>query len=105
MGQLTATVGYAHLALTLQHVEAASVLYDTLLPHAGRVDFDAIMSFGPVDLTLGRLARMLGDDERAIVHLQDAASTARRCGWVLHEALARDALAETARPTATAGRL
>lgn len=105
MGQLTATVGYAHLALTLQHVEAASVLYDTLLPHAGRVDFDAIMSFGPVDLTLGRLARMLGDDERAIVHLRDAASTARRCGWVLHEALARDALAETARPTATAGRL
>ncbi|MDT0200475.1 BTAD domain-containing putative transcriptional regulator [Nocardioides sp. AE5] len=51
---------------------AARAIYAALLPHRGLIAHNGTINAGPVDLYLGLLARMLGDEEHAAEHLEAA---------------------------------
>jgi hypothetical protein len=71
------------------------VLYDVLVPHAGRLVVDGIAAscLDPVDYLLGRLALVTGDRERARAHLVAAVAQTRALGAPLLAAHAELALA------------
>ena len=60
----------------------AARLYDRLLPWSGQMAIigAGAASFGPVDLTLGRLARMIRGQDGAMTHLHAARTLATRVG-------------------------
>jgi DNA-binding SARP family transcriptional activator len=60
-------------------VETAAELYDELAPYAGRNSYDGAGTCGPVDLGLGRLARVLGRVDDAERHFE--ASLAMSVAW------------------------
>jgi len=72
----------AEVCVELGDEAFAQVLYDELLPHAGRATvagFAAVLCFGAVDLFLGMLADVLGRED-AEQHFQVAADLNRRLG-------------------------
>ena len=81
---------------------AAQALYEALLPYQGRLVVwgGANTITGPVDDYLGRLAARLGEADRAVRHLNQAAAMEERAGalpWLASTLLARaDALSTRA---------
>jgi hypothetical protein len=63
----------AQAAAALRHQEAARLLYDILLPYAGRTTGANITCDGFADRALGRLATVLGHYDAASAHLEAAA--------------------------------
>lgn len=75
------TTMLAHLAVELEDVPRASVLYERLRPHAGvHVALGAIGYMGPLDRHLGRLAVVLGRLDEAVAHLEAALAACREVG-------------------------
>jgi len=62
----------AHAAAALHHQDAAHLLYDILLPYAGRTTGANITCDGFADRALGRLATVLGSYDAAAKHLETA---------------------------------
>jgi predicted ATPase/DNA-binding SARP family transcriptional activator len=80
---------------SLRDIPRAAVLYDALLPYAGRVASDIYEgSAGAVDRALGILAAMLGRDSEAVAHLEAAIELNERTGARPWAAYARVDLAE-----------
>jgi class 3 adenylate cyclase len=93
-----------HLAVVADRLEdmgAALMLYDLLLPYAGRTTSTGAGSLGPVDRTLALLATVLRRYEDADRHFADAVALCERLrapGWATHTRCgwARMLLARTA---------
>lgn len=87
--------GHAELCCWLGDAGSAASLYRTLLPYAGlHVGVFAYSPYGgPVDLVLGRLAQLVGDDGAALDHLRAAERSCSAIGAWPHLALTRAALA------------
>ena len=66
----------------LDDAERSALIYDELVPYAGRVIVvaRAVSVNGPVDRVLGMLARTLGRHDEAIRHLSSALATSTRMG-------------------------
>jgi DNA-binding SARP family transcriptional activator len=80
---------------SLRDIPRAAVLYDALLPYAGRVASDIYEgSAGAVDRALGILAAMLGRDSEAVAHLETAIELNEQTGARPWAAYARVDLAE-----------
>jgi hypothetical protein len=77
----------------LSDVRRAHVLYNELLPFSGRAGWNGMNAFaGPVDLSLGCLARTLGWAEEAEKHLANTDDLARQAGcpnWLARSQLER----------------
>jgi hypothetical protein len=88
------------VAIALDERDWMQTLYDMLLPYAGRITFNmaVLVSDGPVDLYLGRLAVALGRGDDAARHLDDAARTCERAGFGPFGARVRRAIDELGRP-------
>ena len=67
--------------------ESAAALYDVLLPHRSLHASYAIGYWGPVEMVLGILARVLGNTELALAHHEAAATTIEACGAARARAL------------------
>ena len=94
---LIAAASETHLCETFADTEVAAGLYDRLLPHAGRHAIALANSpyHGPVTLSLGRLALVLGRPEEARRHLLDALETCTALQALPHAALAHLTLARS----------
>jgi len=79
----------------LQDVETADLLYRMLSPYTGlQVGVFAYSPYGgPVDLALGRLAQLIGDETAALGHLLTAERSCAELGAWPYLALTRLALA------------
>jgi DNA-binding CsgD family transcriptional regulator len=101
---LIGMVGNAAICVGLGDVETGQILYAELLPHAGRhaIGHAHAPYEGPVDLALGRLARLTGKPEAARAHLQAALLQCRRIQARPHEALALAELAKLDHPRSRA---
>jgi DNA-binding CsgD family transcriptional regulator len=97
---LMAVADAATICAELGDEHSASALYTTLLPHTGRhVAVHAFSTYhGPVDLALGRLARLLGDTVAARSHLEAALRSCEAIHALPSKALALEALAEVTSP-------
>ncbi len=97
---LIATVGSAEVCAWFGDRTTAERLYDRLAPYAGRHAIaHAIGPYeGPVDLALGRLARVLGRSNLARDHLRRAATACRTIHAPIHEATALAELAQVESP-------
>lgn len=74
--------------------DAASDLYDRLLPYADRLAISVPVALhGSVPLSLGRLARALGRDDVARKHLEEANEVHRRLGLTAWLAVSSEELA------------
>lgn len=89
-------MGHAELCCWLQDVETAGLLYRMLSPYTGlQVGVFAYSPYGgPVDLTLGRLAQLIGDETAALDHLLTAERSCAELGAWPYLALTRLALAQ-----------
>ena len=78
----TAAFMLAEACRLLDARQEAEALYDALEPHAGEYVVLSGMAacFGPVDYSLGQLAVVLGRDDRARRHLENAARLNARIG-------------------------
>jgi hypothetical protein len=81
------------LAVDLEDSDAASVLLGILEPHAGEV----ATNLGPVAVSVGRLAWLLGQQSRAERHFVAALGVVDAFGWDLHRATTRTTLADCQR--------
>ena len=101
---VVAQVGHAELCCWLGDAEAAGWLYRTLAPYSGlQVGVYAYAPYGgPVDLALGRLAALLGDEATALHHLRAAERSCSRLGAWPYLALVREELARRPGLDATA---
>lgn len=83
-------------AVLLEDSEAAAVLYESLLPFAGRfvLAAGAVVCLGSASHQLGRLATLLGKPDDARVHLEIAVRAHRLAGCVAMLAASESALAE-----------
>ena len=97
---LIAMVGQADICVGLSDAEAGQVVYATLLPYAGghAIAHAHAPYEGPVDLALGRLARLIGSSQAARAHLQAALRDCRRIQARPHEALVLAELAHLDSP-------
>ncbi len=97
---LIASVGETALCEAFADTEVAAGLYDRLAPHEGRHAIALAHSpyHGPVALSLGRLALVLGRLEVARRHLQDALAASTALQALPHAALAHLTLARSYTP-------
>jgi hypothetical protein len=81
---LFAVVSLAHITCELGDRERARLVYDLLLPYAGRMTATrpAVSFSGGVSHFLGRLAALLGDASSARAHFDDALREHRQLGAV-----------------------
>jgi hypothetical protein len=82
----TAVIGYAILAIEIDHVEAAAQLLPLILPFANEVAFNGVTSQGPIAAYVGKLASLLGRHDEAEEHLRVALDIAESFGWRYHQA-------------------
>jgi hypothetical protein len=89
----TMTLAADHVG-DLAEVRYAAAAYAVLRPFAGRCSAPSpmVVSFGPFDLRLGRLAALLGRDQAAIEHLRAALEMTTRMNARPYEAETRYAL-------------
>jgi DNA-binding CsgD family transcriptional regulator len=87
---LVATVGHAEVCAWLGDRPTAERLYERLLPYTGQhaIAFATSPYEGPVDLALGRLARVLGRSAPAREYLRSAVAECRAIHAPAHEAIA-----------------
>lgn len=90
---VSALVCASTVAVALGDRERASLIRERLLPCSGRLDWFGGGSFGPVDLALGRLDLLLGDEAEGERHLRNAVGLCRRVGAHGFLALSRATLA------------
>lgn len=79
----------------LGYVAAAGDIYDALLPYEGLVATNSVIDAGPIDLRLGQLALLRGDQDAAQRHLRSARTFCRdhgTAGWHEHVMKAQAAL-------------
>ena len=98
----TCVIGYAILAIELDHAEAAAQLLPLIEPFANDVAFNGVTSQGPIAAYVGKLASLLGRHDDAEEHLRvalDIADGVRMAVPPGHHALrARAGKASPARP-------
>ncbi len=70
----------ARPVLALGDAEAASVLYERLLPYSGVLTWNGLSTHGPVDAGLACFAAALGDEEAVRRHVELARSSTERLG-------------------------
>ena len=90
---MTTVIGYAVLAIELEHVEAAAALCPIIEPFADQVAFTGGTSQGHVGAYVGKLASLLGAHDVADVHLRRSLEVNLEFGWKYHEATTLVALA------------
>ena len=90
---MTSVIGYAVLAIELEHVDAAAVLRPVIQPFADQVAFTGGTSQGHVGAYVGKLASLLGDHDVADAHLLRSLEINVAFGWKYHEATTLVALA------------
>jgi DNA-binding SARP family transcriptional activator len=90
---MTTVIGYAVLAIELQHVSAAEDLYPLIEPFADQVAFNGFTSQGYVGAYVGKLASLMGKHDVADAHLHKALEVNLEFGWRYHEATTLVALA------------
>jgi tetratricopeptide (TPR) repeat protein len=90
---ITTVIGYAVVAIELEHVEAAAALHPIIEPYADQVAFTGGTSQGYIGAYVGKLASLLGDHDAADAHLRRALEVHRQFGWRYHEATTLVALA------------
>jgi len=90
----TSVIGYAILAIELDHVEAAAQLLPMTMPFANEVAFNGVTSQGPIAAYVGKLASLLGHHDDAEEHLRVALEIADGFGWRYHRATTLVALAQ-----------
>jgi hypothetical protein len=90
-------IGYAVVAIELEHGEAAAALYPMLEPYADQVAFTGGTSQGYIGAYVGKLASLLGAHDVADAHLRRALEVNRQFGWRYHEATTLVALATSQR--------
>jgi DNA-binding NarL/FixJ family response regulator len=97
---LIGMISHTEICVRLGDAETAEVLYACLLPYAGRhaIAHAHTPYEGPVDLALGRLARLTGHVQAARTHLQAALADCRRIQARAHEALVLAELADLDHP-------
>lgn len=69
---------WADAAAGVQHLDACREILELLQPHAGRLAGHVVNVCQPVDLSLGRLHRVLGQHDAALAHLDASADIAQR---------------------------
>jgi len=90
---MTTVIGYAVLAIELQHGAAAEELYPLIEPFADQVAFNGFTSQGYVGAYVGKLASLMGWHDTADAHLHKALEVKLEFGWRYHEATTLVALA------------
>jgi DNA-binding SARP family transcriptional activator len=89
----------AQVAEVVGPEELVARQYELLAVHAGTVAVvPGFVALGVVDVTLGRLARVMGDDDAAVRHFEAGAAVARRLGapsWALEADEQRSAVMST----------
>jgi tetratricopeptide (TPR) repeat protein len=90
---MTTVIGYAVLAVELEHVDAAAKLLPIIEPYADQVAFTGGTSQGYVGAYVGKLASLLGEHDLADDHLRRSLEINRQFGWRYHEATTLVALA------------
>ncbi|WP_422114699.1 helix-turn-helix domain-containing protein [Brachybacterium sp. UNK5269] len=97
---LIATVGNAEICAWLGDRRTAERHYDRLVPYAGQhaIAYATSPYEGPVDLTLGRLSRILGQSALAREQLRSAVAECRVVHAPAHEAIALVELARLESP-------
>lgn len=90
---MTSVIGYAVLAIELEHVEAAAALRPIIEPFADQIAFTGGTSQGHVGAYVGKLASLLGDHDVADAHLLRSLEINVAFGWKYHEATTLVALA------------
>ncbi len=90
----TCIVGYAILAIELDHAEAAAQLLPLIEPLANDVAFNGITSQGPIAAYVGKLESLIGRHDDAEEHLRAALGVAEAFGWQYHRATTLFALAQ-----------
>ena len=90
----TCVIGYAILAIELDHADAAAQLLPLLEPFANDVAFNGITSQGPIAAYVGKLESLLGRHDDAEEHLRAALDIASAFGWKYHRATTLFALAQ-----------
>ena len=90
----TCIIGYAILAIELDHAEAAAQLLPLIEPLANDVAFNGVTSQGPIAAYVGKLESLLGRHDDAEEHLRDALDIAAAFGWQYHRATTLFALAQ-----------
>jgi DNA-binding SARP family transcriptional activator len=110
---MSAQAECAEACLLLGDSTHAAVLYERLLPYAGRpaTAGRAVASYGAVDRALGDLAALLGHHDDAVAHLRDAILRNDELGctvwrlhsqWSLQQIAPQDPLTASAATTAQA---
>jgi hypothetical protein len=92
---MTTVIGYAVLAIELQHVAAAEELYPLIEPFADQVAFNGFTSQGYVGAYVGKLASLMGWHDTADAYLHKALEVNLEFGWRYHEATTLVALARS----------
>jgi DNA-binding SARP family transcriptional activator len=90
---MTSVIGYAVLAIELEHLGAAAALRPIIEPFADQVAFTGGTSQGHVGAYVGKLASLLGDHDVADAHLFRSLEINVAFGWKYHEATTLVALA------------
>jgi hypothetical protein len=90
----TCALGYAVLAIELDHAEAAAQLLPLIEPFADDVAFNGVTSQGPIAAYVGKLESLLGRHDDAEEHLCAALEIAEAFGWQYHRATTLFALAQ-----------
>ena len=90
----TCVIGYAILAIELDHAEAAAQLLPLLEPFANDVAFNGVSSQGPIAAYVGKLESLLGRHDDAEEHLRAALDITEAFGWQYHQATTLFSLAQ-----------
>jgi hypothetical protein len=77
----TCVIGYAILAIELDHADAAAQVLPLLEPLANDVAFNGITSQGPIAAYLGKLESLVGRHDDAEEHLRAALAITESFGW------------------------
>ena len=93
----TCIIGYAILAIELDHADAAVQLVPLLEPLASDVAFNGVTSQGPIAAYIGKLESLVGRHDDAEEHLHAALDIAEAFGWQYHRATTLFALAQARR--------
>jgi tetratricopeptide (TPR) repeat protein len=95
---LSCQVECAETSIILQDTGYAGVLYERLVPYAGRpaTAARAVCSYGAIDRTLGSLAALLGRRDEAVRHLRAAMQRNEELGCVVWRQHSQRALAAIA---------
>lgn len=92
---MTTIIGYAVLAIELEHTTSAEPLFELLEPFADQVAFAGASSQGHIGAYVGKLASLLGRHDVADAHLVRSLEVASSFGWRYHEATTLVALARS----------